>query len=115
MRYCEVCRFELKERGYRRHTISVFHKKAKLLRAMLERNCITHSEIAKRIGLSRERVRQLALRMGFVDGRSRHAICRVERRKKAMPEIFVKAEERGFPVEPLGRKSAYINGKIENT
>ena len=112
MHYCEVCRFELREQGYRRHAVSVFHKKAKLIRAMLERNCITHAEIARRIGLSRERVRQLALRMGFSDGKSRHAICRIERRRKAMPEFFVKAKERGFAVEPLGRKSAYINGMI---
>ena len=112
MHYCEVCRLELKERGFKRHAVSVFHRKAKLIRAMLERNCITHAEIARRIGLSRERVRQLALQMGFADGKSRHAICRIERRRKAMPEFFVKAEERGFQVEPLGRKSAYINGMI---
>ena len=112
MHYCEVCRLELKERAFKRHTLSVFHRKAKLIRAMLERNCITHAEIARRIGLSRERVRQLALRMGFADGKSRHAICRIERRRKAMAEFFVKAEEHGFAVEPLGAKSAYINGKI---
>ena len=112
MHYCEVCRFELEKRAFKRHTLSVFHKKAKLIRAMLERNCITHAEIARRIGLSRERVRQLALQMGFADGKSRHAICRIERRRRAMAEFFVKAEERGFPVEPLGAKSASINGKI---
>ena len=112
MHYCELCRFELKERAFKRHTLSVFHRKAKLIRAMLERNCITHSEIGRRIGLSRERVRQMALQMGFADGKSRHAICRIERRRKAMSEFFVKAEERGFAVEPLGRKSAYINGMI---
>ena len=58
MHYCEICRFELKKRGFKRHTLSVFHRKAKLIRAMLERNCITHAEIARRIGLTRERVRQ---------------------------------------------------------
>ena len=112
MHFCEICHFELKERAFKRHTISVFHKKAKLIRAMLERNCITHAEIARRIGLTRERVRQMALRMGFANGKSRHAICRIERRKKAMPDFFVKAEERGFQAEPIGRKSAYINGMI---
>jgi hypothetical protein len=29
-----------------------------------------------------------------------------------MPEFFVKTQERGLQVEPLGAKSAYINGKI---
>jgi hypothetical protein len=79
---------------------------------MLERDCITHAEIARRIGLTRERVRQLALLMGFAAGRSRHAICRMERRKKEMPEFFLQAQKRGFEVEPLGTRSAYINGKL---
>jgi hypothetical protein len=50
MRYCQTCRFELDKRGFKRHTLSVVHRKAKLIRAMLERNCITHAEIARRVG-----------------------------------------------------------------
>ncbi len=112
MRFCQTCRFELSKRGFKRHTLSVVHKKGKLIRAMLERDCITHAEIARRIGLTRERVRQLALLMGFADGRSRHAICRMERRKKEMAEFFLQAQKRGFAVEPLGTGSGYINGKL---
>jgi hypothetical protein len=111
-RYCQTCRFELDKRGFSRHTLSVFHRKAKLIRAMLERDCITHAEIGRRIGVTRERVRQLALLMGFADGRSRHAICRTERRRKEMAEFFVEAQKRGFAVEPLGTRSAYIDGKL---
>jgi hypothetical protein len=112
MRYCQTCRFELSKRGFKRHTLSVVHRNGKLIRAMLQRNCITHAEIARRIGLTRERVRQLAQLMGFADGRSRHAICRMERRKKEMAEFFLQAQKRGFEVEPLGARSAYINGKL---
>ena len=112
MRYCQTCRLQFDKRGFSRHTLSVFHRKAKLIRAMLERNCITHADIARRIGVTRERVRQLALQMGFADGRSRHAICRMERRRKEMAEFFVQAQKRGFAVELLGRRSAYINGKL---
>ncbi len=111
-RYCQTCRLELDNRGFHRHALSVVHRKGKLIRAMLERDCITHAEIARRIGLTRERVRQLALLMGFADGRSRHAICRMERRKKEMAEFFLQAQKRGFEVEPLGARSAYINGKL---
>ncbi|HYL86355.1 MAG TPA: hypothetical protein VE263_19175 [Candidatus Angelobacter sp.] len=111
-RYCQTCRVQLDNRGFSRHTLSVVHRKAKLIRAMLERNCISHADIARRIGVTRERVRQLALQMGFAVGRSRQAVCRMERRRKAMAEFFVQAQKRGFPVEPLGRKSAYINGKL---
>jgi hypothetical protein len=112
MRYCQTCRFAVDGRRFKRHTGSVFHRKAKLIRAMLDRNCITHAEIARRIGVTRERVRQLALQMGFADGRSRHAICRMERRMREMPEFFLEAQKRGFPVEPLRARSACINGKI---
>src|SRR5260370_33719744 len=112
MRYCQTCRLQLDKRGFKRHTLSVVHTKGKLIRAMLERNCITHAEIARRIGVTRERVRQLALQMGFADGRSRHAICRMERRKKEMPELFVQAQKRGFAVELLGPRNAYINRKL---
>src|SRR5437899_6465630 len=112
MRYCQTCRLQLDKRGFKRHTLSVVHRKGKLIRAMLERDCITHAAIARRIGLTRERVRQLALQMGFADGRSRHAICRMERRRKEMAEFFVQAQKRGFEVELLGPRSAYINGKL---
>ena len=112
MHYCEICRFELKERGLARHKLSVVHRKGKLIRAMLERNCITQAEIARRIGVTRERVRQLAQQMGFADGKTRQAICKIERRKKAMAEFCQKAQERGFAVEPVGRMGGYINGKL---
>ena len=112
MRYCQICRLEVDKSFFKRHTLSVVHRKAKLIRAMLERNCITHAEIARRIGVTRERVRQRALQMGFADGRSRHAVCRMERRRKEMAEFFVEAQKRGFEVEPLGARSAYINGKL---
>ncbi len=112
LHYCQTCQLQFKERYLKRHARSIFHRKAKLIRAMLERNCITQAEIARRVGLTRERVRQMALMMGFADGRSRHAICRMERRRKAMADFFVAAEQRGFLAEPLSRKSGYINGKL---
>src|SRR5260370_32720957 len=102
MRYCQTCRLQLDKRGFKRHTLSVVHRKGKLIRAMLERDCITHAEIARRIGLTRERVRQLALKMGFADGRSRHAICRMERRKKEKAQFFVHAPKHGFEVQIAG-------------
>jgi hypothetical protein len=36
----------------------------------------------------------------------------MERRRKEMAEFFVQAQKRGFAVEPLGPRSAYINGKL---
>lgn len=112
VRYCQTCQLKFKERFLKRHARSIFHRKAKLIRAMLERDCISYAEIARRIGLTRERVRQMAVMMGFATGRSRQGICRMERRKKAMVGFFLAAQEHGFPVEPLNRKGGYINGKL---
>jgi hypothetical protein len=111
-RYCQTCRSVVDIQGFHFHARSVVHRKGMLIRAMLERDCITHAEIARRIGVTRERVRQLALQLGFATGRSRHAVCRMARQKKTMAEFFVQAQKRGFEVELLGRKSAYINGKL---
>src|SRR5260370_222221 len=36
----------------------------------------------------------------------------MERRRKKMAEFFVEAQKRGFAVEPLGTRGAYINGKL---
>lgn len=112
LRYCQTCQLQFKKDFSKRHTRSVFHRKAKLIRAMLERDCIPYAEIARRIGLTRERVRQMAVMMGFAAGRLRQDICRTKRRKKAMVGFFLAAQQHGFPVEPINRKSAYINGKL---
>src|SRR5260221_12836301 len=102
-RYCQTCQLKISESVFKRHSLSVVHRKGKLIRAMLERDCITHAEIARRIGLTRERVRQLALKMGFAAGRSRHAICRMERRRKEMAEFFVQAQSAGLKSNCSGR------------
>src|SRR5437660_426503 len=111
-RYCQTCRLVVDNRGFHFHAISVVHRKGKLIRGLLERDRITHAEIARRIGLTRERVRQLAMQMGFATGRSRHAVWRMERQRKTMGEFFVQAQKRGFEVELLRPRSAYINGKL---
>lgn len=96
MHYCEVCGFEIERRGVTRHTRSVLHQKGRLIRAMLERTCITHAEIAGRIGVTRERVRQLAQQMGFTAGRSRHAVCRMERQQRRNGRVFCEGARTRF-------------------
>jgi hypothetical protein len=36
----------------------------------------------------------------------------MERRREKMPEFFVKAQERGFQVEPLGAKALTSTGRF---
>jgi hypothetical protein len=61
------------------HRTGVRHRRYKTMVRLLSSNCITYSEIAERLGVSRERIRQLA---GSVTGkttRERRDSCHVSR------------------------------------
>jgi hypothetical protein len=92
-----------------------------LLLHLLTENDLTSREIAKRVGCSAERVRQLALKLL---GRTGHQVRR-ERRELKLQENFERnefvkaAKRRGFNVEPSKRtpldwykRELYINGKF---
>lgn len=76
--FCETCQVELAH--LRIHNRGVRHRQAKRLQALLSQNCMTFSEIGKRVGLSRERVRQIAKSMPGIDaGFKRMKICTFNR------------------------------------
>ena len=92
-----------------------------LLLHLLTENELTLREIAKQVGCSAERVRQLALKLL---GRTGHQAQR-ERRKQKLQESFERnefvkaAKRRGFNVEPSKRtplhwykRELYVNGKF---
>jgi hypothetical protein len=92
-----------------------------LLLHLLTENDLTSREIAKRVGCSAERVRQLALKLL---GRTGHQVRRERRELKLQENFdrneFVKAaKRRGFGVEPSKRtpldwykRELYVNGKF---
>jgi len=112
LRFCKTCNLQFKEDFANRHTRSAVHRNAKLIRAMLERDGSSYAEIARRIGLTRERVRQLAVMMGFAAGKLPQDIRRTGQRKRTMVGFFLAAHQHGFSVEPINRQSGYINGKF---
>jgi hypothetical protein len=57
--------------GLSRHKNSITCKNAKLVRAMLENSDVSFADVGRRVGLSRERIRQIAKRMGFGASRAR--------------------------------------------
>jgi len=92
-----------------------------LLLHLLTENELTHREIAKRVGCSAERVRQLELKLLRRTG---HQAQR-ERRDRKLQESFERnefvkaAKRRGFNVEPSKRatrdwykREFYVNGKL---
>lgn len=115
--YCETCCHASEREGsFTMHTRSLGHRKAKLIRAMLEQNCFRFTEIGGRVGLTRERVRQIALRMGFESGFERMKACTLAKQPSealvAPSKFFIAAAARGFIVQPISRRSGFVNGKF---
>ncbi len=101
--FCESCR-PLLRCNTSIHRKSVFHKQCRRLRALLAKDCLTYSEIGTRLGISRERVRQLADAMGVPHiGRMRQTSCTRNRRLAAFRSLpFVqKLVSHHLRVEPI--------------
>jgi len=105
---CE-CGVELRcGTGLAQHKRSLLHCRATRLRALLD-TCLNFSVIGKRLGVSRERVRQLALRLGYKSGKERRVLCRLKRREdEGIESPVIKALRRScpYPVELIRLPSA---------
>ena len=94
--------------GLPQHKKSLLHRRATRLRALLD-TCLNFSLIGKRLGISRERVRQLASRLGYKSGMERRAYCRRRRsEEEAIESPMIKALRQScpYPVELIRRPSA---------
>jgi hypothetical protein len=90
--------------------------------ALLQEKCISMSEIAYRVGCSRERIRQLALKYLGITGRERNWSCPLNRSNR-VPELpdhnFVHdCLDLGFDVQPIlndrgssNKQMVLVNGK----
>lgn len=98
---CE-CGFKLKcGTGLAGHRKSLLHCRAARLRALLD-TCLNFSLIGRRLGVSRERVRQLAASLGYKPGRERRTLCRLKRREEEFiesPMIAALKESCPYPLE----------------
>lgn len=67
------------------HQRSVFHRQHRRVVSLLATNCLTLEEIGQRLGITRERVRQIAVRLNIVceDRRQVCTVTRADRRWRA--------------------------------
>ena len=89
-----------------RHIESAYHLHAERIKALLAANCLSFAEIGKRIGVSRERVRQIAKKLGCETGRKRHRVCVLARDTESALSVPVISHLRmdcPFSVELLPR------------
>ena len=107
------------------HVRSVYHRQHRRILALLRQPCISASEIAKRVGVSRERIRQLENLVGEPNGRQRQAVCSINKwverrnarleRKKQHPHMKELAEicaKHGLSLEMLFTQGAVKNVKV---
>lgn len=85
-RPCE-CGLLLKNPSNAAHTKSMIHRYGARIRRLLEHDCITFAEIGRRLRLSRERVRQIATKLGVKTGRERRSICKLTTHHANLAEL----------------------------
>lgn len=93
---CEECGLQVTGTARARHLVSVYHRRARRIRALLSQDCLSFSQIGKRVGVTRERVRKIAGHLKVSDGRYRQSVCAITR---------IEADERRLPANlPEGLK-----------
>ena len=89
--------------GHYFHRKSVLHREYKRIIALLNRPCMTFNVIADRIGVSRERVRQIAGELDVARGYDRMVVCTLTR-KQLEWQKYVKTSLLGELIEELNRQ-----------
>ena len=102
---CE-CGFPGTDRSHRYHRLSVYHRQHRRIRGLLSNNSLSFSDIGDRLGITRERVRQIAWQLGMKSGRQRQEQRVLHRRMSAWHErrghreLVAKCKELGYTVTP---------------
>lgn len=104
--FCETCKITTLVK--RSHLRSVAHRQNGRIRALLNQPCIAFSEIGRRLGVSRERVRQIADRFCPETGRQRQYTCAINNPPKLPSNcLALRAEkvcrEKGLPFQFVNR------------
>jgi predicted XRE-type DNA-binding protein len=102
---CE-CGFPGADRNRRDHRLSVYHRQHRTIKNLLSKDSLTFAEIGERLGITRERVRQIARQLGLTSGherRKQHAMDKrmsAWREQKGHRELIAKCKELGYTVTP---------------
>lgn len=108
------------------HLNSVIHKHGRRLLALKDHDCITLQEMADRVGVTRERVRQILKRLdSSYDGVERHSMCSLksrhekavrafetEKRYRLLRDLRAECEKRGIDFELKIASSGMFHYKL---
>jgi hypothetical protein len=102
---CE-CGFPGADRSHRYHRLSVYHRQHRRIRGLLSSDSLSFADIGVRLGITRERVRQIARQLGMASGRQRREQRALHQRlpawheRKGYRELIAKGKELGYAVTP---------------
>ena len=104
---CE-CGFPVAGRN-RHHRRSVYHRQHRRINNLLSNNSLSFADIGDKIGITRERVRQIARQLGMASRRPRREQQALDKRmsawrnRKGCRELIAKCEELGYTAAPSRR------------
>jgi hypothetical protein len=102
---CE-CGFPGADRSHRYHRRSVYHRQHRRIRGLLSNDSLSFADIGDRLGITRERVRQIARQLGMTSGRQRREQHALHQRipawheRRGYRELIAKGKEFGYTVTP---------------
>jgi Sigma-70, region 4 len=97
----------------RQHQFSVYHRRHEKITRLLANESLSFAEIGRRLGISRERVRQVARQLGQAPQRQRIEQRIIEKRMSAWHKrpdhrkLIAKCQELGYTAEPSRRDAPY--------
>jgi hypothetical protein len=100
------CGFPGVDRSHRYHRLSVCHRHYRRIRGLLSDSSLSFADIGDRLGITRERVRQIAQKLGMTSGRQRREQRALHQRipawqeRKGYRELIAKGKEFGYTVTP---------------
>jgi hypothetical protein len=102
---CE-CGLPIAHSNRRHHQLSVYHCHYRRIKNLLSKGSLSFAKIGERVGISRERVRQIAQQLGEASGRERREQHGMDKRmsawheRKGYRELIAKCKELGYTVTP---------------
>lgn len=106
--FCKTCRITTLLK--KSHLKGVAHRQNGRIRALLNKPCISFSEIGRRLGLTRERVRQIAEQFYQETGRQRQRACAINNPQYKLPSDSLASQaekvcrEKGFSFQFVSRQ-----------
>jgi len=91
------------------HKMGRWHSEHRRIVALLKKDCLTFTDIGGRLGVTGERVRQIALKMGASEnGFARMKSCTIKRKENAKEKALKKGSAYWQRVLPVGMTDGFV-------